>query len=464
MTHQSTTTPLAPAVRFFLLMLPLLTGGNAWAGSDFYKQSDWKQMDVILQKVESPNIPDKKFVITDFGAVKNSTADARPAIIKAIDAAAKAGGGKVIIPAGKWLSNGPVHLKSFINLHLEEGATLLFGAAAKDYLPAVFTRWEGTEIYGYSPLIYANNVTDVAITGAGTIDGNAQSEFHAWNKQQAEDIAALRKMGFDGVPLAKRQFGEGHFLRPPLIQIVNATRVLLQGYTATNSPFWVNHLVYTDHAQMRHVNVDSMFPNNDGIDVDSGRWVVIEDNHFRTGDDSVVIKSGRDLDGRKLGRPSENVVVRNNILDGEDGIGLGSEMSGGIKNVYFTDNTYLKGTSVFRLKANLDRGGSVEHVRIRNTKIGEAKYLFWFDLSYVAGYLGGNFPAKYSDIVFENISAEKVDTFFIGHAPAAQPLENVLFKNIQVKSANQFMDFKHLKNVTFSDLQINGQKVSAQFD
>jgi polygalacturonase len=183
-----------------------------------------------------------------------------------------------------------------------------------------------------------------------------------------------------------------------------------------------------------------------------------------TGDDSVVIKSGRDLDGRTIGRPSENVVVRNNILDGEDGIGLGSEMSGGIKNVFFTDNTYLKGTSVFRLKANLDRGGSVEHVRIRNTKIGEAKYLFWFDLSYVAGYLGGNFPSKYSDIVFENIEAEKVDSFFIGYAPAVQPLENVLFKNIRVKASKQFMDFKNLHNVTFSEVEINGQKLTAHFE
>jgi polygalacturonase len=448
----------------FILLLQFFMFSQAHAGKDFYKQSDWKQMDVILKKIESPKIPNKDFVITNFGAQPNVATDSRPAIMQAIDAAVKAGGGRVIIPAGTWLSNGPIHLQSFIDLHIAEGATLLFGAAAKDYLPAVFTRWEGTEIYGYSPLIYANKVTDVAITGKGIIDGNSKSEFLTWAKQQAPDIAALRKMGFDGVALEKRQFGEGHYLRPPLIQIVNATRVLLQDYTATNSPFWVNHLVYTDHAQMRRVKVDSMFSNNDGIDVDSGRWVVIEDNHFKTGDDSIVIKSGRDYDGRKIGRPSENVVVRNNILDGEDGIGLGSEMSGGIKNVYFTDNTYLKGTSVFRLKANLDRGGSVEHIRIRNTKIGEAKYLFWFDMSYAAGYLGGNFPSKYHDIVFENIIAEKVDTFFIGHAPEAQPLENVLFKNIQVKSANQFMDFKHLKNVTFTDLQINGQKVSAQFD
>lgn len=460
-------TTLFPTVRkisicFLILQCFVLSGAHA--GTDFYKKSDWKQMEVILKKIESPKIPEKSFVITDFGAKGDGVDDARPAIQQAIAAATAAGGGKVVIPAGKWLSKGPVHLHSFINLHVAEGATLLFSAAAKDYLPAVFTRWEGTEIYGYSPLIYANNVTDVAITGTGTIDGNAQSEFHPWHAKQAADIAELRQMGFKGVPLEKRQFAEGHFLRPSLIQIVNAKRVLLEGYTATNSPFWVNHLVYTDHAQMRDVKVNSMFPNNDGIDVDSCRWVVIENNHFRTGDDSVVIKSGRDLDGRTVGRPSENIVLRNNILDGEDGVGIGSEMSGGIKNVFFTDNTYLKGTSVFRLKANLDRGGSVEHVRIRNTKIGEAKYLFWFDLSYVAGYLGGNFPSKYHDIVFENITADKIDTFFIGHAPEVQPLEKVLFKDIKVTSSNHFMDFKHLKEVTFKNLELNGQTINMSFD
>ena len=448
----------------FVLLLQCLIVSLAQANTDFYKPSDWQQMDVILAKIQSPNIPQVDFPITAYDAPKDAKTDARPAIMRAINAAAQAGGGRVIIPPGTWLSNGSVQLQSRINLHLQEGATLLFGAQTKHYLPAVFTRWEGTEIYGYSPLIYANKVTDVAITGKGKIDGNAKSEFLSWTKKQAPDIAKLRQMGFDGVPLEQRQFGKGHYLRPSLIQILNAERVLLEDYTALNSPFWVNHLVYTDHAQVRGVKVDSMFANNDGLDIDSGRWILVENNHFRTGDDSIAIKSGRDLDGRTIARPSENIVVRNNIFDGEDGIGLGSEMSGGIKNVYFTDNNYLKGTSAFRLKANLDRGGSVEHVRIRNMNIGSAKYLFWFDLSYVAGYLGGNFPSHYHDIVLENITVDKVDTFFISHAPEVQPLENVLFKNIKVKSSGQFMDFKGLKNVTFSDVEINGQKMSAHFE
>lgn len=338
----------------FLLAM-VFVSHSAAANSKFYKKSDWKQMDVILKKIESPRIPAQDFLITQYGAVADGKTDARPAIMNAIAAASAAGGGRVVIPAGNWLSNGPIHLQSRINLHVAAGANLLFGARVSDYLPAVFTRWEGTEIYGYSPMIYANQVTDVAITGKGVIDGNADSEFHPWRTQQKDDIANLRQMGFDGVDLSLRQFGENHFLRPPLVQIINAERVLLEDYTSRNSPFWVNHLIYTDHAQVRGLKVESLMSNNDGIDIDSCRWVLVENNHFHTGDDAIVIKSGRDYDGRKVGRPSENIVVRNNILDGEDGIGLGSEMSGGIKNVFFTDNTYLKGVSVFRLKANLDR-------------------------------------------------------------------------------------------------------------
>ena len=143
-------------------------------------------------------------------------------------------------------------------------------------------RWEGTEVFAYSPLIYANHVEDIAITGTGIIDGNADSQFHAWYQQQDADIRALRKQGFDGEPLAKRVYGKGHYLRPDLLQILNAKRVLLEGYTALNSPFWVNHIVYTEHATLRDLKVDSHFPNNDGVDVDSCSLVLVENNHFST--------------------------------------------------------------------------------------------------------------------------------------------------------------------------------------
>jgi polygalacturonase len=422
------------------------------------ERDDWAMAERIVAEIKLPNIPAKTYRITDFGAPEKPETDARPAIQKAIQTAADSGGGKVVIPRGKWLSNGPVVLQSRIELHLEEGATLLFSPEAKHYLPAVKTRWEGTELFTYSPLIYAANVEDVAITGKGTIDGNTDSEFKSWHPKQQADMERLRKMGAGGVPVEKRLFAEGTFLRPPLVQFFHAKRVLLADYTTLNSPFWVNHLIYTDNATVRGIRVDSHFPNNDGIDIESSSNVLLENSWFRTGDDSVVIKSGRDLDGRTIGIPSERIVVRNNDMGGEDGIALGSEMSGGIKHVFFTDNILRTGLSAFRFKANLDRGGMVENVRLRNLKVESFKNLFWFQLNY-PGELGGFFPSTYRDIVFENIDVQQVDTFLEIHAPSAAPLQDVQFRGIRVERVKTPMVIENAVNLTFDEVQIGTQRI-----
>ncbi len=420
---------------------------------------DWAMMDEIVATIQLPRIPARDFVITDFGAKPGT--DALPAIKAAIEAATKAGGGRVIVPAGQWLSNGPVHLRSRINFHVAEGATLLFSPEASHYLPVVLTRWEGTELHSYSPLIYAFEVEDVAITGKGTIDGNGASEFFGWVKKQGGDVNKLRRSGVDGTPAAQRVFGEGTFLRPPLIQFFRAQRVLLEDYTLLNAPFWVNHLVYTDHATVRRIKVDSHHTNNDGVDVDSSRYVLIEHCHFRTGDDSVVVKSGRDLDGRTIGKPSEYVVVRHNDMGGEDGIALGSEMSGDVRHVFFSDNILRKGISAIRFKANLDRGGTVEHIRVRNFTVESFDNLFWFQLDY-PGQLGGNFPSTYRDIVFENFTVERAGTVFDGDAPAAAPLREVVLRNIVIKQADKTFALKNvgglvLENVTIGEQTLNGR-------
>jgi polygalacturonase len=322
---------------------------------------------------------------------------------------------------------------------------------------------------GYSPLIYASDVEDVAITGPGTIDGNADSEFHAWNRDQQmrrlslDDVVSLRQMGIDGVPLGQRVFGEGTHLRPSAIQFLGARRVLLEDYTIINSPFWVNHLVFTDHATVRNLNVDSHFGNNDGVDVDSSTYVLVEDNHFRTGDDSVVVKSGRDRDGRDIGRPSEYVVVRNNDMGGEDGIALGSEMSGGIRHVFFDNNVLRKGSSAIRFKSNLDRGGVVEHIRVRNFTVEEFNTLFWFQLNY-PGDMGGNFPATYRDIVFENFRVEKVGTVFEAHAPASAPLLDVRLENIAIGEAETPLVLENVSNLEFRNVTIGSQTINGTLE
>jgi hypothetical protein len=424
---------------------------------------DWDLIDTIVSRIEAPRIPERDYRVADFGGAADGAADARPAILAAIAEASAEGGGRVVLSPGVWRSRGPIHLRSRIELHLEPGAHLLFSPDPEHYLPVVETRWEGTRVLTYSPLVYAHDVEDVAITGSGTLDGNAESGFHAWHPLAAPDMQRLRRMGFDGVPLEERVFGAGTHLRPPLIQLVRARRVELEGFTAVNSPFWVNHLVYCEHATVRGIHVESHFPNNDGVDVDSSRFVLVEDSTFRTGDDAVVVKSGRDLDGRTVARPSEYVVVRGNDMGGEDGIALGSEMSGDIRYVFFTDNVLRSGSSAIRFKANLDRGGTVEHVGVRRFEVGSFDRLFWFQLDY-PGELGGNFPSTYRDIVFEDFEVEDVGTLFEAHAPSQAPLRDVTVRNVAVATARQTVVLENVQDLEFDNVTVAGRPLSVPAD
>jgi polygalacturonase len=239
--------------------------------------------------------------------------------------------------------------------------------------------------------------------------------------------------------------------------------VLLEDYTALNSPFWVNHLVYTEHATVRRIRVDSHNASNDGVDVDSSRYVLVEHCWFRTGDDSVVVKSGRNRDGREVGRPSEYVFVRHNDMGGEDGIALGSEMSGGIRHVYFTDNVLHRGASAIRFKANLDRGGTVEHIRVRNFTVEAFDNLFWFQLNY-PGLLGGGHPSTYRDIIFENFTVESAGTVFDAHAPAVAPLCDVTLRNITIKKADRTFVLENVQDLKLENVVIGGQRVDGRLD
>ncbi|WP_016955391.1 glycoside hydrolase family 28 protein [Catenovulum agarivorans] len=416
------------------------------------------EINQIVNKIELPKIPDVSLDIKKFGAIANDGKNDLDAIQNAIDTLSRQGGGKIVIPAGTWYCEGTVHLRSKINLHLSQGAQLLFSTNTEHYLPVVKTRWEGTEMYGYSPLVYAANVEDVAITGTGLIDGNLQSEFHPWYDKQQPDMQTIRKMGIAGIPVEQRQFGLGTFLRPSLIQFFGAKRILLEGYTSKNSPFWVNHIVYAEHVTIRDIKVDSHFPNNDGVDLDSVKYAVVENSHFRTGDDAVVIKSGRDKDGRDIAKPSQYIVVRNNDMGGEDGIGLGSEMSGGISHVYFVDNVLRKGKAAIRFKGSLDRGGLVEHIRVANLKIEEFDEVFWFQLNY-PGVIQGGLPSIYRDIIFENIQVEKAKVVLEAHAYKDEPLSNVVFKNVTVNQAETPFVLDNVTDLKLQALIINGQRM-----
>ena len=257
----------------------------------------------IMRSIQQPRIPHR--VVT----LQPIEGDARAAIQQAIDHVSHRGGGRVILSAGTWRSNGSIHFRSHVELHLSDGASLVFSGDRKHYLPVVHTRWEGTELYGYSPCIYAYRVQDVAITGSGSLQVDRNGDMENWRSEQTEAQKRLRMMGAQAVPLAERVFGGGSFLRPSFIQFFECERVLVEGVSIGSIPFWGIHLVYSKNCRVRGIAVDSHRVNNDGVDIDSSRNVVVENCRFNTGDDCIAIKSGRDLDVRTIVRPSEYVVI-----------------------------------------------------------------------------------------------------------------------------------------------------------
>ena len=277
-------------VTFFVTGLLVVSSAYDNTAAD----DDWSEMYEIIENIQMPLIPDRDFLLQDYADAEELINDVRPAIQRAIDEVNGKGGGRIIIPEGEWFSKGPIHLKSGVNLHISEGSVLRFSEDPADYLPQVMVRWEGTEAFNLSPLIYAYQATDIAITGSGTIDGNSKDGFGTWRPKQRETQAKLRVMGASGVPVHERVFGTEDYLRPSMIHFFGCNRVLLEDFTIIDSPMWVLHMVYTSHGIARGVTVDSHRLNNDGIALDSSEMFLVENNRFLTGDDSVVIKAGRD--------------------------------------------------------------------------------------------------------------------------------------------------------------------------
>lgn len=446
-------------VRAFLLTGVLLAG-LATCGSTLRADDAWAPVARILERITPPEFEDRDFDVTAFGAVEGGTEDARPGIDAAIRAANEAGGGRVVIPPGKWYSKGPIHLQSNIDLHVSKGAVLRFSGDPADYLPAVLTRWEGTELYNYSPLIYAYQAVNVALTGGGIIEGSGGEVFAGWRERQKAAQDRLREMGASSVPVYARQFGAGDYLRPSMIQFYSCDNVLVEGVTVRDSPMWVVHVVYSYNVIVRGITVQSPRLNNDGIGVDSSADVLIEGNDLTTGDDSIVIKSGRDQDGWRVGRPAENVVIRNNRLQGYNGLVIGSEMSGGVRNVFMEDNELGDVLAAIYLKANPDRGGAIERVRVRDIEVARAEVLLRLETNY-AGYRGGSHPPRFRDLLFENISARTAGTAIQAVGTDEEPITRVVVRQMNVDRAEHPLVVEHVEGLVLEDVYVNGQPLTA---
>lgn len=327
--------------------------------------------------------PDQDFPITQYGAKKGSILFNTRAFAKAIEACHRAGGGRVIVPSGEW-KTGPIHLKSNVNLYLEEGAIIRFSDNPDDYLPAVMTSWEGLECYNYSPLIYAFECENIGISGKGILSP-VMDTWRIWFKRPKAHLDALKQlyaMGSTGVHVEQRQMAKGeNNLRPHLIHFNRCRNILLEDFHIRQSPFWTIHLYMCNSGLVRRLDVQAHGHNNDGIDLEMSRNFLIENCRFDQGDDAVVIKAGRNQDAWRLHTPCENIVIRNcDILNGHTLLGIGSEISGGIRNIYMTDcNAPRKVHRLLFLKTNHRRGGFIENIYIENIEAGDMLRTFEID-------------------------------------------------------------------------------------
>ncbi|MFF0324772.1 glycosyl hydrolase family 28 protein [Nonomuraea angiospora] len=429
--------------------------------------SPWDQVPAILARIVPPTFPDRTFPITDYGAKPDNSTDCTAAFRSAIAACNAAGGGTVLVPGTGKFRTGKIHLLSGVRLHVEAGGTIRFRSDAGSYLPTVFTRWQGIECFNYSPFIYARNQTNLALTGTGTIDGNAAAgPWFGFDDQRGPDWDRLQQQAVDGVPVEQRQFGDGHFLKPNLIQFYGCRNILVEDLDIRNPAMWTIHPVLSRNITVRRVKIYSRGAMVDGVDPESSSDVLIEGCTFDTGDDGTVIKSGRDTDGRRVGVPSTDIVIRDNTYYGRWGaITVGSEMSGGVRNVFAENNRILAGSSyhsfyALYLKTNNRRGGTVDGVHVRNLTGGPCdRGGFYIDMNYsLTG--PGNGPIV--DPVIQNIT---VDGLNLAGSPFAIKLSGSAASHIRnVTIANSTFtqidtpapQLSNADNVVLRDVRING--------
>lgn len=461
----------------FLSITVILTISCSKKNTPEAETDPWKTMELTIKNLPKTNFQDKTYNINDFGAVADGKTLNTAAFEKAIQTCTENGGGKVLVPNGKYLT-GAIHLENNVNLHLEDKAEILFSLNPKDY-PIVHTSWEGTELMNYSPLIYAKNKTNVAITGKGILNGQADStnwwiwsgaKMYGWKKgipsqNDPTNREVLVDMAEKGIPVEQRIFGEGRYLRPNFIEFFECNTVFVKGITVINSPFWILHPIKTNNMIIDGVTVNSHGPNNDGCDPEYSQNIVIKNCTFNTGDDCIAIKAGRDADGRRVAIPSKNIIVQNcKMIDGHGGVVIGSEISAGVNNV-FVENCVMDSPNLdraIRIKTNSRRGGIIENVFVRNLEVGTVKEcVLKLNMFYnVYGSQTGNFIPVIRNINLENVNVKNGGKYSIWAEGYKQsPVENITLKNVKIQKVDSIYLLKNVKNINFINTYINEKKV-----
>lgn len=410
---------------------------------------------------ERPTFPDAVFDIRDYGAEPGRDTDDSDAIDKAIAACAEEGGGQVLIPAGDWRS-GPIHLESHVNLHVAEGATVHFKQKMQAYLPPVLVREEGVLARNLSPLIYARNAENIAITGEGTFDG----KWPFW-KEWAEGRDGGDRVQASPKPLSERDYGlagDAAGIRPNFVVLVNCRDILIEGPSFVDSPMWNLHPVFCENVIIRDVTIDNQSHNGDGIIPDSTKNVLIEYVTLRTGDDAVVMKSGLNEEGRLIDVPTRNVVVRNltatDVITGSGGVVFGSETSGGIHDIY-VNNAYFEGTDKgIRFKTAPKRGAYVAGIYIENVRMQNIRGpAINFNLHYSeGGSQSGRFAApRLRDIQINDVHVSGAEQAFRGLGAADQWIRNVSLADAVFKNVEEGIKLERIDGLTLGNIAVSSE-------
>ena len=429
---------LKPLQGLLVLALALLCRGASAQG---YLTVTAPEAPFAFEPLEMFVFPDRDFPITKYGAKPGDARATTAAFAKAMAACHKAGGGRVVVPAGEWLT-GPVHFRSFCNLYLSEGSKLVFDDDLSLYYPAVQTSWEGAECMNISPLLYAFECENIAISGPGTL-APRMDFWRTWFDRPDSHIQATRQlyaMCSTQVPAQDRHMErEGVQMRPHLIHFNRCTNVRLEDFKIRESPFWTIHTFMCKDVWAHGLDVYAHGHNNDGIDLEMTQHAVVEDCTFDQGDDAVVIKAGRNQDGWALDMPTQDIVIRNcKVVQGHCLLGIGSEMSGGVRRVYMhdchsTDQVYR----LFYIKTNHRRGGFIEDVTVENVSATRMLRVFEIDTDVLYQWrdIVPTFETRItriSGITIRNANAEQAEAVYQIRGDEREPVDGVRIENVHV--------------------------------
>lgn len=406
--------------------------------------------------------------VTKYGAKRDSSAKATQAIAKAIAAAVKSGGGTVYFPAGKYLT-GPIHLKSNITIFIDAGAELHFSDNFDDYLPMVESRYEGVDVTSFSPLFYAYKASNITIRGRGTINGHGKKWWDFVEGYKADQPRSKWQYMFDSLnknillPDDPRQMKRG-FLRPPFIQPMYCKNVLIEGITIVNSPFWTVNPEFCENVTITGLTIlNPPSPNTDGINPESCKYVHISDCHISVGDDCITIKAGKDLPGRTKAMPAQNYTITNcTMLSGHGGVVIGSEMSGGVKNIVISNCVFDGTDRGIRLKTTRGRGGAIEDIRVDNIimkNIRDQAFVMDMEYSRTEKEPVSERTPQIRNIRISNVTGYTKQACYINGLDE-MPVDNISFHDIFLQAETGFV-IRKATNIELHNVTVNTQKGSA---